>query len=121
MNKKQKIAKRKQKKRRLKLKAKRAELLKNKKVVAFAGIGNPSNFFNLLKQLGFEISEYAFPDHHVFHSVDFEIMDNLPTVMTEKDAIKCSFLDHTNYWYLKIEAEVSDNFEQDFLAEIKSK
>ena len=33
MNKKQKIAKRKQKKRRLKLKAKRAELLKNKKVV----------------------------------------------------------------------------------------
>ena len=33
MNKKQKIAKRKQKKRRLNLKAKRAELLKNKKVV----------------------------------------------------------------------------------------
>ena len=92
-----------------------------KEVNAVAGIGNPSNFFNLLKQLGFEISEYAFPDHHDFHSVDFEIMDNQPTVMTEKDAIKCSFLDHTNYWYLKIEAEVSDNFEQDFLAEIKSK
>ena len=92
-----------------------------KEVNAVAGIGNPSNFFNLLKQLGFDISEYAFPDHHDFHSVDFEIMDNQPTVMTEKDAIKCSFLDHTNYWQLKIEAEVSDNFEQDFLAEIKSK
>ena len=33
MNKKQKIAKRKQKKRRLKLKAKKAKLLKNKKIV----------------------------------------------------------------------------------------
>ena len=64
---------------------------------------------------GYNIS---FPESYV---ENFEIMDNQPTVMTEKDAIKCSFLDHTNYWYLKIEAEVSDNFEQDFLAEIKSK
>ena len=79
------------------------------------------NFFNTLKQLGFVISEYAFPDHYDFHKVDFEIMDNQPTVMTEKDAIKCSFLDHTNYWYLKIEADVSDNFKEDFLEEIKSK
>ena len=42
MNKKQKIAKRKQKKRRLKLKAKRAELLKNKKVVEFDGMWSSS-------------------------------------------------------------------------------
>ena len=72
-----------------------------------------------LKQLGFDISEYAFPDHHDFHSVDFEIMDNQPTVMTEKDAVKCEYLGD-NFWYLKIEAQISNNFEEEIVKKIKS-
>ena len=94
---------------------------KDRIVYGIAGIGNPSSFFSLLRSLGFQVIEKIFPDHHEFVDTDFNEMNDLPIIMTEKDAIKCSFLNHTNYWYLKIEAEVSDNFEQDFLAEIKAK
>ena len=39
--------------------------LKNKKIIAFAGIGNPSNFFELLKEKNINVVKtYSFPDHH---------------------------------------------------------
>lgn len=41
--------------------------LKGRKVLAFAGIGDPEKFFATVSQAGFAIAERrAFPDHHVF-------------------------------------------------------
>ena len=48
-----------------KYKIKNIEKFRNKKITAFAGIGNPSNFFELLKESKIEIIKtFAFPDHH---------------------------------------------------------
>ena len=39
--------------------------------------------------------------------------------MTEKDAVKCEYLSD-NFWYLKIEAQISNNFEEEIVKKIKS-
>ena len=44
---------------------------------------------------------------------------DLPVIMTEKDAVKCEFLDD-NFWYLKIEAQISEGMEQKIIEQIKS-
>jgi tetraacyldisaccharide 4'-kinase len=47
--------------------------LKSKKVVAFAGIGNPEAFFSDISLLGGTIVEQvSFPDHHDFSSADID-------------------------------------------------
>jgi tetraacyldisaccharide 4'-kinase len=60
-----------------------------KRVRAIAGIANPERFFQSLEALGLEILRHAFPDHHEFQAQDCEFGDDLPILMTTKDAIKC--------------------------------
>ena len=88
-------------------------------VHAVAGISNPGNFFSSLRSLGFEVVEHIFPDHYNFSKNDFENLLDLPVIMTEKDAVKCEFLDD-NFWYLKIEAQISEGMEQKIIEQIKS-
>ena len=90
-----------------------------KMVHAVAGISNPNNFFSSLRSLGFDVIEHIFPDHYNFSKNDFEELNNLPVVMTEKDAVKCEYL-NDNFWYLKIEAQISDNLEKEIVKKIKS-
>jgi tetraacyldisaccharide 4'-kinase len=54
-----------------------------------AGIGNPARFFSTLRQSGLEVMEHPFPDHHMFAPEDLMFADDLPIIITEKDAIKC--------------------------------
>ena len=65
------------------------ENLQNKEITAFAGIGNPSNFFDLLKENNLNISKtYSFPDHHNYSKKDLDkiIGDNSAKIVTtEKD------------------------------------
>lgn len=75
-----------------------------KHVHAVAGIGNPDRFFRQLRQLGFTLIEHPFPDHHAFRAQDLVFGDDLPVIMTEKDAVKCRRFCGDNCWYLPIEA-----------------
>ena len=79
---------------------------------AVAGIANPTPFFNTLRELGFEVVEHAFADHHRFRAEDLYFEDKLPVVMTEKDAVKCERLDSHNasHWYLEVSAILPDTF-----------
>lgn len=77
-----------------------------KRVHACAAIGNPNSFFDLLRTLGFEVIEHAFPDHHKFVVKELLFPDGLAVVMTEKDAPKCRDMQISNIWYLEVEAEV---------------
>ena len=90
-----------------------------KLVYGVAGIANPNNFFSTLRNLGFEVIENAFPDHHAYTKADFMGLEDLPIIMTEKDAIKCkNFIG--NFWYLKIEAKLSDEFADEIYKNIIS-
>ena len=91
---------------------------KDRIVYGIAGIGNPSSFFSLLRSLDFQVIEKVFPDHHEFIDTDFFEMNDLPVVMTEKDAIKCKFLKNPNCWYLKIEPVINEDFKTDLFKKI---
>jgi len=67
-------------------------LLRGKRVLAFAGIGDPIRFFRTLRANGIEvIRERAFADHHPFSKSEIETLiteakrDALTLVTTEKD------------------------------------
>ncbi|MCB2107950.1 MAG: tetraacyldisaccharide 4'-kinase [Rhodobacteraceae bacterium] len=72
-----------------------ATALRGRRVVAFAGIGDPKKFFATLNDLGAQIAaRYGFEDHHAFGPSDIQpildqafAMQAIP-VTTEKDAVR---------------------------------
>jgi tetraacyldisaccharide 4'-kinase len=68
-----------------------------RKVLAFAGIGDPDKFFATLSQAGIAVAERAsFPDHHPYTAADAQDLiaraqaKNLMLVSTEKDLARLS-------------------------------
>jgi tetraacyldisaccharide 4'-kinase len=66
--------------------------LRGKRVLAFAGIGDPGRFFRTLRASAVEVvAEKAFADHHPFSENEIEVLaaaakrDGLTLVTTEKD------------------------------------
>jgi tetraacyldisaccharide 4'-kinase len=88
----------------------------HKQVHAVAGIGHPARFFRQLKQLDFGVIEHAYPDHHAFVAEDVVFGDDLPVLMTEKDAVKCRRFCHDNCWYLAVDARPDERLEARLLA-----
>lgn len=75
---------------------------------AVAGIGNPGRFFASLRELGLDIEEHEFPDHHRFDDEDFKFLEgvnNARVLMTAKDALKCRAIAGPDYWSLDVEVQ----------------
>lgn len=79
-------------------------------VHAVAGIGHPDRFFTSLKSRGLRVIPHAFPDHHRFRESDFAFGDQLPILMTEKDAVKCEAFAPARSWFVPATAELPDVF-----------
>ena len=80
-------------------------------VYALAGIGYPPRFFNMLKELGIPLAEtFSFADHQAFTAemIVPELSQNLPLLMTEKDAVKCKAFTQGNWWYVPVSARFSE-------------
>ena len=100
------------------------ENLKNKKVFAFSGIGNPQNFYDLLKKHNIEIVKTEnFPDHYNFTKNDIlklnKEANNLHAclVTTEKDYLRLKDEDKQNINCLKVELMIDKKNE--FIEELK--
>ena len=95
-----------------KYKIKNIEKFKNKEITAFAGIGNPSNFFDLLRENNLKIKEtYSFPDHHNYSEKDFKkiIKDNSTKIITtEKDYYRINETQKQKCEYVKIDLEIEN-------------
>ena len=89
------------------------------KTHAIAGIGHPRRFFDQLLNLAIlNAREHAYPDHHEYRAADFA--DKQGTLlMTEKDAIKCERLELQDAWYLPVNAELPEPFEQAFVSRVR--
>jgi tetraacyldisaccharide 4'-kinase len=69
--------------------------LGKRKVLAFAGIGNPEKFFATLSEAGVEVAaRSSFPDHHRYTAAEAQALsaraqaENLVLITTEKDHIR---------------------------------
>ncbi|MCW8911429.1 MAG: tetraacyldisaccharide 4'-kinase [Gammaproteobacteria bacterium] len=95
------------------------ESLRDKSVHAIAGIGHPERFFNLLTSYGLDIIKHRFPDHYSYTIEDLSFNDELPILMTEKDAVKCKSFNIANSWYLPVSAILSEATKNKFNQLIK--
>ena len=122
-----------------KYKIKNLDKFKNKKVLAFAGIGNPSNFFELLKENNINVLRtYSFPDHHNYSQRDFDnilgdmFLFSMPElskkekgkrpveiITTEKDYSRMNDKQKLNCDYIEVDLEIENKNE--FINLIKSK
>lgn len=89
-----------------------ASALGVRRVHAVAGIGDPPRFFRHLEKLGLEVIPHPFPDHHAYVATDLDFGDQLPVVMTEKDAVKCERIvaGQPRFWMLPVRAELDAGF-----------
>ena len=97
---------------------------KDKKITAFAGIGNPANFFNLLKDYNIEVkTTIKFPDHYNFSDKELDNLinkakeNNTVLLTTEKDYFRINENYRKKISYLKIIVDINDR--DKFINEIK--
>ncbi|GAB2570360.1 tetraacyldisaccharide 4'-kinase [Dyella jejuensis] len=77
---------------------------------AVAAIGHPQRFFASLAAQGIEVIAHPFADHHAFVPQDLAFGDDLPVLMTEKDAIKCRAFAQPHWWSVPVRAELPSSF-----------
>jgi tetraacyldisaccharide 4'-kinase len=99
-------------------KTKRLQDFAGGRVHAVAAIGNPQRFYASLRAAGLIVIEHSFPDHYYFNKQDLNFADDLPVIMTEKDAVKCADITGANYWYLPVDAIMAALFSENLLNKI---
>ncbi len=87
-----------------------ASEFRGQKMHAVAGIGDPNRFFLHLRALGIQAIPHRFPDHHPFRPADLAFGDELPVVMTEKDAVKLRHVAQPQWWVLPVTARLEPAF-----------
>ena len=100
--------------------------IQNKKVIALAGIGNPENFFDQLKEKNIDlIKTYSYPDHHNYSKkelkniIDESEKNNAVIVTTEKDYSRMNEEIKLIIKCIKVDLEIENK--NDFINLIKSK
>jgi tetraacyldisaccharide 4'-kinase len=98
------------------------EKFTNQNLLAFAGIGNTENFFNLIEENNLKIAKkISFPDHYKYslselnNLIKMSLENNLKLITTEKDffRIKHHKLVQIQYLGVKLEIENKINFENE--------
>ena len=77
---------------------------------AVAAIGHPERFFESLRQMGFKVDSEPKNDHQVLTACDIGFDDDLPVVITAKDAVKYQGLVPDNLWVLEVEMALDNEF-----------
>jgi tetraacyldisaccharide 4'-kinase len=99
------------------------DYFEQQKVHVVTAIGHPERFLNTLKNLNIDIDYDAriFPDHHMFVEKDFLLDQEIPTIMTEKDAVKCKHFEGSlidTLYYLKVTPELDASFKEAFMKKL---
>ncbi len=90
-------------------------------VVAMAGIGHPPRFFATLESCGvLPVKTVALADHQTLTQASVSALVNpqQTLLMTEKDAVKCRGFAEANWWYLPVDAIMTDERAQQLLTEL---
>ena len=97
---------------------------KKKSLLAFAGIGNPENFFDMLEKNNLNIvKKISYPDHYNYsinelnELIDFSLKNNLKLITTEKDYFRIKHFQLTQIECLNIKLEIFNkkSFEKEII------
>jgi len=91
------------------------------RVHAVAGIGNPGRFFAHLRAAGIDVIEHPFADHHAYITGDLDFGDDLPILMTEKDAVKCRPSARSDSWSVPVRARLPAAFAENVDARLRGR
>jgi|SRR5690554_194792 len=80
--------------------------------LVIAGIGNPQRFFSMVRDQGILVSETrVYPDHYDYKASDFyNVSNEYPVLMTEKDAVKVRAFARPHWYYLKVAMTFPETF-----------
>ena len=94
------------------------EKYRGKKLFVIAGIGNPENFFELIRSQNLNIiKKLSFPDHYQFSKSEILNIINdarkngYQVVMTEKDYHRVKDYNFTEIHYMKVKLEIAEKKE----------
>jgi len=100
------------------------EKFKDQRLLAFAGIGNPENFFDLLEKNDLKIiKKISFPDHYNYslkelnELTSFSFKNNLKIITTEKDFFRIEHYKLPQIQYLNVKLVIlkKDIFEKEII------
>ncbi len=93
------------------------DALRNRPLLAAAGIANPGRFFDLLRQHGLVFDRLALADHHPFTTLPWRA-DATDVIVTEKDAVKIEpgRSGNTRVWVAALDFQLGPGFESDLMA-----
>lgn len=97
------------------------EAFRDRPLHAIAGIGNPRRFFRDLRARGLEVIEHPFADHHPFTAAELAFDDDLPVLMTEKDAVKCAPFANPRLWAVPVAAVFGETQSRELLEHVMRK
>ncbi|MCX7965273.1 MAG: tetraacyldisaccharide 4'-kinase, partial [Syntrophorhabdaceae bacterium] len=103
-------------------------VLKNKKVLAFSGLGDNESFFKMLRSLGtILVDTISFPDHYIYSQRDIKKVSKNKNaefiITTAKDAVKIKHLhipDNLFYLAVDLEIEKEDELLENIISKINS-
>ena len=94
---------------------KKFEEFENRKLIAFAGIGNSINFFSLLKKNRLNVvREITFPDHYDYTDKDLEKLIEIENqnkaklITTEKDFLRINSFQRKRFGYVSINVKIEN-------------
>lgn len=90
-----------------------AGAMSGRRVAAAAGIGDPSQFFSMLRSSGITlVATLGLPDHAAFEADPLAGLEADVVIVTEKDALKCrpGHASHDRIWVAGLHVELDPRF-----------
>ncbi|MEO0421633.1 MAG: tetraacyldisaccharide 4'-kinase [Pseudomonadota bacterium] len=87
-------------------------------VHAVAGIADPARFFALLRRSGLEIIEHPLADHALLDAKTIAFDDEIPVLMTEKDAVKCRSFADARCWAVRLDVQMAPEARKALVASV---
>ena len=91
----------------------------SKKVHLLAGIAHPEKICATIEEFGFVATVKSIGDHKKITDSDTMFNDDLPILITEKDAIKLDKLDTNKIWVLETHVDLNPEFINSLLGKLK--
>ncbi|MEM7082737.1 MAG: tetraacyldisaccharide 4'-kinase [Pseudomonadota bacterium] len=96
------------------------DALPSQRVHAVAGIGHPERFFSSLESHGLDVVSHPFADHYAFTPDSLTFGDDLPILMTEKDAVKCAAFADSRMYSVMVDTLVSESLSTSIMQSVMS-